>query len=426
MLETFRLGLSRSFLKLENSNQSYIETLEWLFNQLPMYQNQGISAYKKDLNNSLNLDKYLNHPHHNYKSIHVAGTNGKGTTCHMLASVLQTAGYKVGLYTSPHLKDFRERIKINGEMISQEEVVDFVETHKHYLEINALSFFEMTVGMAFQSFKEHQIDIAIIETGLGGRLDSTNIITPIISVITSIDLDHTDLLGDTIEKIAIEKAGIIKNQVPVVINEHRDSIRKLFQNVATYNNASLFFAYSEKDYNSNHWNKIETEEQNKSLVAKVFEVLNQQNTFAINSETLIAGLYNYQEKTKFLGRYQIINDAPKVIIDVAHNPAGIEKLMDRIAGEKFKRLHIVFGAVQRSDITISIDLLPDSAIYYLCEPSNKRRLPVKDLAMLFKQNNKVFNSCAAPQTAYLAALKNADKDDLILITGSNFTVAEII
>lgn len=391
-----------------------------------MYQNQGVSAYKKDLTNSLNLDKYLNNPHHSYKTIHVAGTNGKGTTCHMLASVLQTAGYKVGLYTSPHLKDFRERIKINGEMIPQQEVIEFVKSHKHFLEAHSLSFFEMTVGMAFQSFKEHQVDIAIIETGLGGRLDSTNIITPIISVITSIDLDHTDLLGDTVEQIAMEKAGIIKQNIPVVINEYRPKLRGLFKSVALQNNASLFFAYSKNDYKSSQWNKIETEEQNKSLVAKVFEVLNLQSTITVDSETLNAGLKNYQENTKFLGRYQIINNVPKVIADVAHNPAGLKKLMDHVAKEKFERLHIVFGAVQRSDIKISINLLPESAIYYLCEPSNRRKLPVKDLAMFFKGNNNIYSSYTTPQTAYLAALKAAHCKDLILITGSNFTVAEII
>ena len=391
-----------------------------------MYQNQGVSAYKKDLSNSIALDEYLDHPHRHYQSIHVAGTNGKGTTCHMLASVLQAAGYKVGLYTSPHLKDFRERIKINGEMIAENEVIDFVMKHKSYLEAHSLSFFEMTVGMAFDAFKNHKVDIAIIETGLGGRLDSTNIITPILSIITSIDLDHTDLLGDTLEKIAAEKAGIIKPGVPVVINEYREDLRKLFADNALEKECDIHFAYSESEYDNTHWNKATTEEQNRTLVTKAFKVLSEKYSLHIRSTQINAGLNNYKQSTGLLGRYQLLQESPKIIADVAHNPAGIRKLLNRITQEDYKDLHIVFGAVRRPDLEETIRLLPNKAHYYLCEPSNQRKITVKELENLFQNRKERIKIFQQPLMAFNEARSKALSADLILVTGSNFLIAEIL
>jgi len=368
-----------------SKQEEYQVTIDWLFKQLPMYQNVGQKAYKKDLTNSLNLDKYLGHPHKSYPTIHVAGTNGKGTTCHMLAAVLQTAGYKVGLYTSPHLKDFRERIKINGEPISQLEVVDFVSEHKEYLQKNNLSFFEMTVGMAFKAFQIHNVDIAIIEVGLGGRLDSTNIITPILSVITSIDLDHTDILGNTLEEIAIEKAGILKQGVPVVINEHRQELRKLFKEIAKQNLSSVSFAFAKEETTKS---QITTEEQNAQLAKLALQELTKNTEFQIIEENLKKGLYDYQKITGLLGRYQVLSENPKIIADVAHNLAGIQKLMNRLKEENYNQLHIIYGTVVGKNFAELIKALPAKAIYYLCASKNERSLPVNNLLEHFKENKR--------------------------------------
>lgn len=408
-----------------NKNSSYEEVIQWLFNQLPMYQKVGVSAYKKDLINSLELDAYLGNPHQAYKTIHVAGTNGKGTTCHLLASVLQTAGYKVGLYTSPHLKDFRERIRINGDMISQEEVIGFVRDHKDYLESRQLSFFEMTVGMAFDIFKKRKIDIAVIETGLGGRLDSTNIITPILSIITSIDKDHTDLLGKTLKKIAIEKGGIIKDKVPVLINEHRPSLRSEFRKLAKVKNSPLYFL---KNSNSE---KTETTAKdvrvrNEQLTKKALEILKQHNFILISDKHIDSGFANVVKNTGLLGRYQIIQENPKVIADVAHNPAGISALFRKLNQESYESLHVVFGAVKGKAIEDVLNLLPKDAIYYLCEPDSPRKLDIDVLEQRFKTagfNTRLSNSVSG---ALKIAESTASKKDLIVVTGSTFVVAEIL
>ncbi|PRP68433.1 tetrahydrofolate synthase [Nonlabens agnitus] len=405
---------------------TYEQTTEWMFKQLPMYQQVGKSAYKKDLSNSIALDEYLDHPHQYYKTIHVAGTNGKGTTCHMISAVLQAAGYKVGLYTSPHLKDFRERIKINGEMISQQEVIQFIGDHKTYLESNSLSFFEMTVGMAFEAFRKHQVDYAVIETGLGGRLDSTNIITPILSIITSIDLDHTDLLGDTLEKIAFEKSGIIKKNVAVVINEKRSHLRQFFQERANEVGADLYFAYSESKYSSDIFNHTTTEEQNRDLVKKALDVLIDKYEIDLGPNQVSEGLKNYRGLTNFMGRYQIISTNPKVIADVAHNPSGLKMLIEKVEKESYRKLHIVFGAVEGKRLDESLIVLPRDADYYLCSPSISRAVPVTILEKEFTKHELKNNAYDSVELALEGALSHTDEDDLVLVTGSTFVVSEII
>ncbi|SCY25439.1 dihydrofolate synthase / folylpolyglutamate synthase [Nonlabens sp. Hel1_33_55] len=405
---------------------TYDQTTEWMFQQLPMYQNIGKSAYKKDLSNSLSLDRHLNRPHQYFKSIHVAGTNGKGTTCHMLSSVLQTAGYKVGLYTSPHLKDFRERIKINGEMISRDEVVDFIDGHKSFLASHKLSFFEMTVGMAFEVFKKHQVDFAIIETGLGGRLDSTNIITPILSIITSIDLDHMDLLGNTLEKIALEKAGIIKPNIPIVINERRNKLRRVFEQKAENLNSPIYFAYSESEYQDKLFNKKSTEDQNQKLVRHALTVLEEKQIISITKIEIEKGLKDYKSIARFLGRYQIISTKPKIILDIAHNKAGLRKLIQKISYENYKQLHIVFGSVKDKDVNKSIELMPRKSSYYLCAANSPRSMDVQELAKRFGKHNLNTSIYKSSTEAFNAAIRNATENDLILVTGSNFIVSEII
>lgn len=406
-------------------DSSYEEVLEWLFNQLPMYQKVGVAAYKKDLTNSLELDAHLGHPHKAYKTIHVAGTNGKGSTCHMLASVLQTAGYKVGLYTSPHLKDFRERIRIDGKMISKGEVINFITDHKDYLVSHQLSFFEMTVGMAFQIFKQRDVDIAIVETGLGGRLDSTNIITPILSIITSIDKDHTDLLGKTLKKIGREKAGIIKPNVPILVNETRPSLRTGFKEVASSKNSTLKFSRN-KLLNANAKEQVDVRLQNESIVRNAFELLNNNNDIIVDARAIDSGIENVVVNTGLQGRYQTIGLKPKIIADVAHNPAGIKAIINKINKECFIKLHVVFGAVKGKALKDVIALLPNDAEYYLCEPDSARKLSVEDLVDSFTAYGIKHTAYKSPKEALCMAQINATEQDLILITGSTFIVAEIL
>ncbi len=386
-----------------------------------MYQNIGAAAYKKDLSNILKLDQHLGQPHFSFPTIHVAGTNGKGTTCHMIAAVLQSAGYKVGLYTSPHLKDFRERIKINGDVISRQEVIDFINDHKDFFVKNQLSFFEMTVGMAFQIFKQREVDIAVIEVGLGGRLDSTNIINPILSIITSIDLDHTDILGDTVEKIAVEKGGIIKQEVPVIINEYRDNLRSLFQKIAQNKNAHLYFAFAKTDSQTH-----EPEQQNATVTKLAIKRLNEASKFKVTHDQIALGLKNYKQITNLVGRYQVISKAPKTIADVAHNPAGIKALIKRINAEDFDTLHVVFGAVKDKSISQVLQELPTDADYYLCPLINSRGLPIEVLEDQFRLKKLNYNTFASAGNALQQARKQATLKDLILITGSTFLISEII
>ena len=365
---------------------TYQDTLDWMFSQLPMYQRQGKSAFKKDLSNTVKLASHLNNPEKNFKSVHVAGTNGKGSSSHMLASVLQEAGYKVGLYTSPHLKDFRERIKINGKEVSKQFVIGFIKRNKSFFEKNQLSFFEMTVGMAFDYFSKQEIDIAVVEVGMGGRLDSTNIITPKVSVITNIGLDHTQFLGDTLELIAHEKGGIIKPNVPVVIGETQKETKLVFKDLAHKNNSKIVFA--DRNIMKEHKSDLIGSYQNKNskTVAQVIQELRLIG-YNISEKHLREGLQKVMENTRLLGRWQILNDTPKFICDTGHNREGLSYIMEQLRNEKYNDLHIVFGAVSDKDLNLIVDLLPTQATYYFCKPDIPRGMDVMNLMQCFIAHN---------------------------------------
>ena len=405
---------------------NYQETTNWLFNQLPMYQLQGATAYKKDLTNTLLLAEHLNHPEKELECIHVAGTNGKGSTSHLLASVFQEAGYKVGLYTSPHLKDFRERIKINNEEISEEFVCEFVASNKSFFETNDLSFFEMTVGLAFEYFVKEKTDINIIEVGMGGRLDSTNIITPLVSVITNIGFDHTQFLGNTLESIAFEKAGIIKNNIPVVIGEYTANTREVFLTKAKETNSDIYFASDliNETYDSDLLGDYQI--HNKKTVQQTIKVLESQNKFNVSVENIKNGFQNVIKNTGLLGRWQQLNENPKIISDTAHNAHGLKIVLNQIQNEKFDELHIVLGVVNDKDLSDILPLFPKNAIYYFCKPNISRGLNVEILAENAKKHNlkgKVYNSVS---NAYANAIKNSNTNDFIYIGGSTFVVAEVL
>jgi dihydrofolate synthase/folylpolyglutamate synthase len=405
---------------------NYQETINWMFSQLPMYQTQGASAYKKDLTNTLLLAKHLNHPEIDLKCIHVAGTNGKGSTSHLLASVLQEAGYKVGLYTSPHLMDYRERIKINGKEISKEFVCEFINSNKAFFEDNQLSFFEMTVGLAFKYFKKEKTNINIIEVGMGGRLDSTNILNPLISVITNIGLDHTQFLGNTLEAIAFEKAGIIKNTVPIIIGEYTNETKNVFLYKAKETNSEIFFASDliKETYQSELLGDYQT--HNKKTVLQTIKVLQSQNEFKVSEENIKNGFQKIIKNTGLLGRWQQLNETPKVICDTAHNSHGLKIVLNQIQNEKFGQLHIVLGVVNDKDLNEILPLFPKNAKYYFCKPNIPRGLNAEILqkkAAEFKLNGKVFNSVS---NAYQQALKSSSEKDFIYIGGSTFVVAEVL
>ena len=404
---------------------NYQETLDWMFVQLPMYQRQGAAAYKKDLSNTLLLVDHIGNPHKNFKSIHVAGTNGKGSCSHMLASVLQEAGYKVGLYTSPHLVDFRERIKINGEEIPEENVIQFIAKNKSFFEENYLSFFEMTVGLAFEYFSEEKVDFALVEVGLGGRLDSTNIITPEVSLITNIGLDHTQFLGDTLEKIAFEKGGIIKKNIPVVIGEYQKETLPVFNKLAEENDAELFLA-SELILESIASDLLgDYQKNNSKSVYQTIKVL-QDKGFSISDAAVQLGLSSVIKNTRLLGRWQILQDTPKTICDTAHNKEGLTYTMKQLQKESYDRLHIVLGMVDDKDLQSVLPLFPKKAKYYFCKPNLGRGLDLDTLctkAKGFGLTGEVFSSV---NEAYENASKNAAIDDCIYIGGSTFVVAEIL
>ncbi|GAA4271408.1 folylpolyglutamate synthase/dihydrofolate synthase family protein [Aquimarina gracilis] len=404
---------------------NYRETLDWMFAQLPMYQRQGASAYKIDLQNTIQLAEYLGNPHKDFKSIHVGGTNGKGSTSHMLASILQESGYKVGLYTSPHLKDFRERIRINGKEVSREYVVDFVAKHRLFFEDNQLSFFEMTVGMAFQYFSESNVDVAVIEVGLGGRLDSTNIITPEISVITNIGLDHTRFLGDTLPKIALEKAGIIKENVPVVIGRSTFETKEVFIEKAEKCNSNIYFAKELKEKPFATDLKGEYQKENIRTVLQTISVLNTKG-WEITEKSIEEGLNNVVSNTGLLGRWQILQQNPKVICDTAHNPDGLNVVLKQLSEEARDTLHIVLGLVNDKDLDSILSLFPKDAIYYFAKPDIPRGLDEKELTKKALAFNLIGNEYFSVKEAYGAALQQATDKDLIYVGGSTFVVAEII
>lgn len=403
----------------------YPETLDWMFRQLPMYQRQGKAAFKKDLTNTIAFVEELGDPHKKFKSIHVAGTNGKGSVSHMLASILQEQGYKVGLYTSPHLKDFRERIRLNGQEVSEDFVVDFIQKHQQFIEKQGLSFFEMTVGMAFQYFAEEKIDIAIIEVGLGGRLDSTNVIQPEVSVITNIGLDHTQFLGNTLTEIAQEKAGIIKKNTPVIIGETTPETESVFLAQAAKQGAPLYFSEEYREELPLSDLKGNYQKMNIRTVIEAIRVLGILN-WEISTESIDQGLATVVENTGLRGRWFSLGESPKVICDTGHNAEGLSLVMEQLNAEKFERLHIILGVVNDKDLKSVLPLFPESASYYFCKPNIPRGMPVEKLSSEAENFDLIGESFPSVREAYEAAKNEANQSDLIFIGGSTFTVAEII
>ncbi|NOX47651.1 MAG: bifunctional folylpolyglutamate synthase/dihydrofolate synthase [Chlorobi bacterium] len=426
---------------------TYKQAMDYLFSQLPMFQRVGAAAYKADLNNTISLCKILDNPEQKFPSIHIAGTNGKGSVSHMIASVLQTAGFKTGLYTSPHLKDFRERIRINGKKIPKEYVVDFVKKNKSGLTRISPSFFEYTFGMAVSWFAEENIDIAIMETGMGGRLDSTNVVKSVLSVITNIGLDHTEFLGDTLEKIAIEKAGIIKPGIPVVIGETQSETKAVFSNKAKELNSNLFFADKEfelrnkrtmdKSYSFDIFkkNKIWFEDascdltgvyQLKNIVTatNALEVFSENNP--ISKENIRKGLSNVVQNTSLLGRWQILQNKPLSICDTGHNANGISMIVSQLTKTHYNKLHFVIGMVNDKNIESVLSLLPKDATYYFCKANVPRALNAKELQKTAGNFGLKGEFWPTVREAYSAALSNANTDDLVFTGGSTFVVAEVI
>ena len=401
---------------------TYKKTIDWMFSQLPMYQRQGKAAFKKDLTNIIDFCNTLENPQYKFKSIHVGGTNGKGSTSHILSSVLQEAGYTVGLYTSPHLKNLTERIRINGEEVSQPFVVDFISKHKNFLESKQLSFFEMTVGMAFEYFATQRVDIAIIEVGLGGRLDSTNIINPEVSVITNIGYDHTQFLGDTLKEIAFEKAGIIKNNTPVVIGEDQDEVMDVFLKKASEMNADIHFSSDKKhEYTTDLLGSYQR--KNIKTALQTLEVL---KGFTILKTHIREGLLNVVKNTNFKGRWQILKEIPKVICDTAHNKEGLQIVLDQLANQSFKNLHIVLGVVNDKKLEELLPLFPKHANYYFCKPEIPRGLDRHTLELKANLFGLLGSTYESVNEAYLHAVSNADKEDLVFVGGSTFVVAEVV
>jgi dihydrofolate synthase/folylpolyglutamate synthase len=432
---------------------NYQQTLDYLYSQLPMFQRIGSAAYKDNLDNTIAICKLLGNPENKFKSVHIAGTNGKGSTSHMLASILQSSGLKVGLYTSPHLKDFRERIKINGDMISQQYVIDFVEKYKTAFEQIQPSFFEMTVGLAFDYFANEKVDIAIIEVGLGGRLDSTNVIIPELAVITNISFDHVALLGDTLEKIAVEKAGIIKFEIPVIIGETQNETRIVFIEKAKHCNASIVFADARyQAINAHHvrtdklllamdisassnqmiaYQNLETEllglyqQKNIPTVLCAIEGL-QKKGFKVSEKNIRDGIKNVVQQTGLLGRWQVLSANPLVIADTGHNEAGIKEVVNQINQTPHNQLHFVLGVVNDKDISKILSLLPQKATYYFCKANLPRALEAQKLAQQASLAGLKGNCYTSVENALLAAKNKAKANDLIVVGGSTFTVAEAV
>ena len=402
---------------------NYKETVDWLFNQLPVYQIDGVFKYKLDLSSIKLVCKKINNPQNNFKSIHIAGTNGKGSTSHMLASILQESGYKVGLYTSPHLKDFRERIRINGKKIEKDFIVSFVEDQLNFFNYNNISFFEMTVALAFEYFSKSKVDIAIIETGLGGRLDATNIIIPELSIITNIGKDHSEFLGDNIKDIANEKAGIIKKEIPVVISEYQKEVFLVFKETALKLNSKIYMASEEyfEEYNTD----LNGEYQKKNIkgVIKGLSIL---NNFKISKNDIKIGLLNVMNNTGLKGRLELINNSPKVVVDVGHNIEAFRAIIKYLETVIYQNIKLILGFVKGKDFEKILDILPRDAIYYFCKPNVSRGLPTDELLEYSKKIGLKAKKFSSVKLAYSSCLKDSDKDDLIFIGGSNFVVAEII
>lgn len=423
---------------------NYQETCQWLFAQLPMFQRQGQAAYKANLDNTEKLDEYFHHPHSQFKTIHIAGTNGKGSVSHMLASILQEAGYKTGLYTSPHLKDFRERIKINGTMISESYVTSFVEQNKEFFNQLQPSFFEMTVAMAFKYFADEEVDIAVIEVGLGGRLDSTNIITPLVSVITNISFDHMALLGDSLEQIATEKAGIIKPGIPVIIGTRDSQYDFIFEQKAHECQASLTFATDEWKIERNPDNTYKLKNQKEKIIDNLESELKgfyqqknipavleaafslQSNGLAIYEQDIRSGIAHVISNTGLHGRWEKLADQPYTICDTGHNIDGLTQTMAQLHTCTYNRLHIVIGMVNDKDVDSVLTILPPEADYYFCKASIPRAMNENLLAEKARRHGLKGQTYPTVADAYAAARQMAAPKDMIYIGGSTFVVAEVI
>ena len=401
---------------------TYQQTINYLFSRLPMYQKEGKTAYKSNIDNIVSASTILSNPHNKFKSIHIAGTNGKGSVSHMLSSILHEAGYKVGLYTSPHLKDFRERIKLNGEIISELEVIKFVENNKINFEKIGLSFFEFTVALAFNYFANKKVDIAIVETGLGGRLDSTNIINPELSIITNIGLDHINLLGNTIEQIAKEKAGIIKQNVPVVIGRNQVKIKDIFQNIANEKNTHIKYAKNH-NFTADLKGKYQKENIN-TAVTSILEI--QKKGWKITKEDITKGLLNTIKNTGLLGRWHTLNEKPLIICDIGHNEDAIKANFKQIQQTPHKKLHVIFGIVNDKNLDSILNLLPKNAKYYFCKSNVQRGLDQHILKKLAEDKNLKGKAYTSVKSALNEAKKQANYSDLIFIGGSTFVVAEVI
>jgi len=404
---------------------NYKAATTWMFSRLPIYQKQGAAAYKADLSRTQLLASHLGHPENRFKSIHIGGTNGKGSTAHMLAAVLQSAGYKVGLYTSPHLKDFRERIRIDGRKIPKVFVIKFIQENKYFLEKHELSFFEMTVGLAFDYFAKSKVDIGIVEVGLGGRLDSTNIINSELSIITNIGYDHTQFLGETLQKIATEKAGIIKSNRAVVIGESQSELMDIFISKSRSLNADIYFA--DKEINQSLASSLLGDYQKKNIktVLQSLVVLKAKG-FAVLDIHIKKGLENVQKLTGLRGRWELLSENPKTICDTAHNREALTLVFNQLNKESFASLHIVIGIVNDKNLDKLLDVFPKQARYYFCRPNIPRGMDAELLAKKFYDvglNGKAYDSV---KIAFQAAKKHALNDDLIFIGGSTFVVAEVL
>lgn len=397
---------------------NYKDTLKYLFSQLPMYQKTGAAAYKKDIGNIIEACDFLDNPHKKFKSIHIAGTNGKGSTAHLISSILQEAGFKTGLYTSPHLKDFRERIKINGVKISENDVISFVTTNKKNFEKINMSFFEYTVALAFDHFSKEKVDIAIIETGLGGRLDSTNIISPEISVITNIGYDHMNLLGNSLKKIAIEKAGIIKEKTPVLIGRKQIETETVFEEKASQKNTTILYAKQ----NEVKFNVPDYQKENINTSISAIKILD----WKISNQQINDGIKNVKQNTGLRGRWETLSKNPKIICDTGHNVDGISNIISQLKQIKFNKLHMVFGTVNDKKINDILNLLPKDAKYYFCKAKIDRALNADKLKSIAYEYKLIGESFESVENALQNAKNNAKKEDLIFIGGSTFVVAEVI
>lgn len=403
---------------------NYKQTTEWLFSRLPMYKAKGVGAFRPKLENIKLFCERLGNPHQKIKSLHIAGTNGKGSSSHSLASVLQEAGYKVGLYTSPHLKDFRERIRLDGELIPEDFVINFVKDNKDFLEKENFSFFEVSVAMAFYFFYVEKVDIAVIEVGLGGRLDSTNIITPEVSLITNIGKDHTDVLGETLKEIALQKAGIIKENIPVVISEYHEETAEVFNLEAQKKNAPIYFAHTKEAIYEMDL-KGDYQPKNQKGVLQVLDILKEKN-WKISEENIKNGLKNVVKNTNLQGRWQTLGENPKIICDTGHNAHGLQLVVNQINKQKFENLHIVFGVVKDKDLKQILPLMPQKATYYFCRPNVERGLSAEILQQEASRYHLKGDCYDSVNLAFEQAKKNAQKEDFIFVGGSTFVVAEVV